>query len=379
MKNRIHILAASFLILFISCREVYKPAILSSSKTYIVVEGVLNVNGPTSITLSRTTALESTAFDGELNAQVSVEGKDNISRPLSAAGNGIYSSLNLGLTLNNEYRLRIRTSSGKEYLSDYVTARTTPAIDSITWRQEDRGLQLFVNTHDASNNTRYYRWDYAETWEVWSYYTAGWIYIKDSNRVRRILPQEDASVGWKYDSSKTILLGSSASLASDIIFRLPVNFIEAGSEKLGVRYSILVKQYALDKAGYAFYELMKKNTESIGTIFDPQPSEVKGNIHCISNPGELVIGYISASTVAEKRIFIANQDLVSWRYQQDCPIKEIINDPDSIRLAFQGGLMPWDVKYSVSRPGEVGFYMSSFGRCVDVTRKGASLIKPSYW
>ena len=379
MKNRKHIFTVVFLIVTVSCREVYKPAVISSPTAYMVIEGVLNVNGPTSITVSRTTGLDIRGFNGELNAQVSVEGKDNISKPLLSNGNGIYSSPNLNLTLNDEYRLRIRTVTGKEYLSEYVKARETPSIDSITWKQESEGLKLFVNTHDVTNNTRYYRWDYDETWEVWSYYVAGWLYIKDSNIVRRILPQEDASVGWTYEFSKNILLGSSASLAADIIFRSPVNFIATGDEKLAVRYSSLVKQYALDKPGYAFYELMKKNTESLGSIFDPQPSEIKGNIKCLDDPKEQVIGYISASTVTEKRIFISNQELASWRYRQDCPGREILNDPDSIRLAFQGSLLPWDVKYSISNPGEVGHYISSFARCIDVTRRGASLIKPSYW
>ena len=83
---------------------------------------------------------------------------------------GIYTSPNLNLVLNQEYRLRITTSNGKEYLSDYVIAKKTPLIDSLGFRQEDKGVQVYVNAHDDSNNTRYYRWDFDETWEIKSYY-----------------------------------------------------------------------------------------------------------------------------------------------------------------------------------------------------------------
>jgi hypothetical protein len=359
-----------FLVIIISCKEKYQPDINSSSSSYLVVEGVLNTGGPTTIRISRTTKLDNQEFIGEAGANVTVEGKDNTTRQLLSNGNGIYNSPDLGLSLGGEYRLRIQTN-GKEYLSGYVTARQTPVIDSINWRQEGDGLHLFVGTHDPSNNTRYYRWEYDETWEIRSYYGSTWKYIPDSNIVRSRFHNEKVFAGWKFDSFKSILLGSSASLQSDIIFRGPVNFIPSGDEKLSVRYSILIRQYALDKAGYAFYELMKKNTEELGTIFDAQPSEVKGNIHNVDDPDDHVIGYITASSVAEKRIFIANSDLVAWRFRQDCPTLKVLDNPDSLRAYFQGGYLP------ISFDGT--HYESSFGRCVDVTLRGATLIKPAYW
>jgi len=364
---------------FVSCKDPYEPKTLSSPDAYLVVEGLLNVNGPTTISLSRTNSLDSSGFTKETGAQVQVEGKDNMIRSLSPGAAGIYSSPDLNLVVNGEYRLRIHTAGGKEYLSDYVKALQTPAIDSISWKQEEKGLGIFASTHDPSADTRYYRWDFDETWEIWSYFTAGWLYIADSNIVRPKLPHEDASIGWKYAFSTDILLGSSASLASDVITRAPIQFINADDEKLSRRYSILVRQYAIDKAGYAFYQLMKKNTESLGTIFDAQPSEVKSNIQCISDPGEIVIGYLSAATTAEQRIFISNHELIAWNYQQNCVIWKVPNDPDSIRVYFdQGGLLPWDVEYTTT-PGLVDVYISSFGKCIDVTRRGASLVKPSYW
>jgi len=363
----------------LACRDPYEPKILSSPDAYLVVEGLLNVNGPTSISLSRTNSLDSTGFTKETGAQVLVEGKDNITRPLSPSSAGIYSSPDLNLVVNSEYRLRIHTAGGKEYLSEYVKARQTPAIDSINWKQDDEGVKIFVSTHDSSGNTRYYRWDFDETWEIWSYFTAGWVYIADSNIVRPKLPHEDASVGWKYAFSTDILLGSSASLLADVITSAPIHFINDGDEKLSRRYSILVRQYAIDKAGYGFYELMKKNTESLGTIFDAQPSELKSNIVCVSDPEETVVGYVSAATTAEHRIFISNQELVSWNYKQNCTIWKVPNNPDSIKVYFgQGGLLPWDAEYSTAA-GLVAVYVSSFGKCVDVTRRGASLIRPSYW
>src|SRR5690606_35363898 len=109
-----------------------------------------------------------------------------------------------------------------------------------------------------------------------SYYFSEFIYENDLVRPR-VFPNEDVSVCWKYANSSTILLGSSAKLQSAVISEKPLTTIPAGHEKLAKRYSILVKQYAIDKKAYEFYSLMKKNTESLGSIFDPQPSEIRGN------------------------------------------------------------------------------------------------------
>ncbi|HEX8377054.1 MAG TPA: DUF4249 family protein [Pedobacter sp.] len=65
-----------------------------------------------------------------------------------------------------------------------------------------------------------------------------------------------------------------------------------------------VKQYGITKEGFNFLAKMKENTEQVGGIFDPQPTELKGNIFCMTNPCEKVIGFMHAGRISEKRIFI---------------------------------------------------------------------------
>ena len=362
-----------------SCRDPYNPGLDSSSESYLVIEGVLNAgNGSTSLFLSRTFKLDDTAvLRTERNAMVTVEGKDNTTRQLAMTGDGIYTAPNLNLVLNQEYRLRIVTTAGKEYLSDYVVARQTPPIDDITFHQNDKGVQIHVTTHDNANSTRYYLWSYDETWEIRTYYYSKYRYINDT-----VLPRtqaEDVYTCWKYGSSNEILIGSSAAYETDTIPEAPVRFIGNGDERLAVRYSILVKQTGLDKKGYEFYELMKKNTESIGTIFDPQPSQVKGNIHSVSDPNEQVIGNIAATTVEEKRIFIEATDLDRWKFNQYCSSYDIVNNLDSIKFAYATGLSIYDAIFSRTQPNVIDKYQFSFAPCVDCTKRGGDLSRPPYW
>jgi hypothetical protein len=363
-----------------SCKDSYRPDLKSTDTNFLVVEAVLNPGaGGASVMLSRTTKIDSAGYKPELNAIVTVEGRDNTTRSMPSVAPGWYNSPNLNLVIGNEYRLRIRTSNGKEYLSAYVKAKITPPIDSIGWKRNDEGVQLYVDAHDATNNTRYYRWDYDETWEIRSFYYSGYIYVSSNNTVRDRTITEDVSRCWKYGASTSIAVGTSERLQADIISQAPLNFIANNDEKLCVRYSVLLRQYALDKEGYKFFELMKRNTENLGSIFDAQPSEIRGNVQCVTDPQELVIGYVSASTIVQKRMFIDNIDLPGWRLIEYCPEINVANHPDSIRAAFSSGsLSPYSAVYSPVS-GFLVAYKSSSAPCVDCLTRRAFNVRPSYW
>jgi hypothetical protein len=357
----------------VSCRQRYDPPVISSGNTFLVVEANLNPQGLTSILLTKSVPLgRGTAIRPEQNAQVTVEGKDNSIRPLSSIGNGRYNNANLGLTIGADYRLHIKTSDGKEYLSDYVKAKKTPVIDSIGYELESLGLRVQAHTHDVTKQTRYYRWDWDETWEIHSTFPSNLIYDPVIKNIRnRIFPDEDVSVCWKYESSSSIILANSTRLQDDIIYKAPVQFIPNGSEKLAVRYSILLRQYALDKEAYNFYELMRKNTEDIGNIFSPQPSEIRGNIKNVTDGREYVLGYVTASTVEEQRKFIQ----IPWHFFMSCNITRVPDIPDSVKFFFGPGgpLIP----FSYDNPPP--YYSGSEPQCVDCTKRSGNLKKPSYW
>lgn len=366
-----------FVVVIFSCRDPYLPPVVSSSVTYMVVEGNLNAGaGATSIRITRSGKLDgSINIEPEQNAQVTVDGADNSVRPLASSPNGYYTSAGLNLTIGTEYRVRIKTNNGREYLSEYVKAVQTPPIDSIGWTRDDDGAICYVNTHDPAGKTTYYRWEYDDTWQIVTYYGAKYIYL-GGTAVRLRTADEQVSVCWKYGTSTRIILGSSERLQSDVIHEAPLIFYANGDEKLAVRYSVLLRQYALDKKGYEFYELVRKNTESIGSIFDPQPSEITGNITCLTDPKERVIGYVTASTVSEKRAFVTSGQLGGWMFEEVCPAIPVIH-PDSTEYYFAGGYgVPID---AVISGNDTTHFISTPASCGDCTFRGGSLVRPSYW
>jgi Domain of unknown function (DUF4249) len=376
------------ILLAAGCKERYDSPVHSPVTGYLVIDGVINSGpGTASLTLSRTTKFNNRDIVYETGAAVTIQGQDSSTRTLGEQGPGVYTGDNLIFDNNVKYRLRITVSGGEEYISDFVAVKNDPPIDSVSWKLENGGVQLYINTHDPLNNTRYYQWVYDETWEFHSAFLSYLKYKITPNSIKgdqysvvyrdstTFSYDPDIVTCWQFNTPTDLFLGSTAKLSQDIV-QLPLAFIPQASIKLGVLYSLHVKQYSWPEAGYEFLENMKKNTESTGTIFDPQPSELKGNIRSVTNANEPVIGYFNICPVQEKRIFINNSDVPGWGYKSDCIASIIENNNDSI-VKKALGLYPAGVDTQGPFGGILTFTASA-PECVDCTLSGTNR-KPAYW
>jgi hypothetical protein len=352
---------------------------------YLVVEGnINNGNSATTIVLSRTNSLKESDRIYEEGAKVEIEGSDNNSFNLPETLSGYYSISNLSLDVNKTYRLHITTNAGKEYLSAFVLVKPTPVIDSVSWTRETGGVRFYINSHDDAAKTRYYLWNYEETWEFHSPYLSVLDFNdKDPNNpfIRYIDSStfsavKDIQVCWSSRNSTSLLLGSTAKLLEDKVY-LPINFIPNGVKELSYLYSINVNQFALSKEAYEYLEKMKKNTESTGSIFDPQPSALRGNIYSLNDENEMVIGYVNASSVQQKRLFVRSYELNGWNYNPGCSEYEFENKPDSVKKAYDLGYYPTDIAKS-NLSTIISFHVTSNKACFDCTLTGTN-VKPSFW
>jgi hypothetical protein len=235
------------------------------------------------------------------------------------------------------------------------------------------------------DNTHYYEWNYTETWEFHSPFLPNLAYDTLPPYSRAMPPNIivipalinfSIYTCWQTVSSTDLIIGSSIGLYRDLIYDLPLEFIPPASQKLGVEYSILVNQYALTAGAYQFLQEMKTNTEETGSIFDPQPSELNGNIHSLTNPAETVIGYVSISSAQSQRIFISNAEIPGWDYRSPCEL-DTVELPTSALNADASGLIPVMALRGGSAQGVTSF-TATLKYCVDCTLTGTNQ-KPSFW
>jgi len=306
------------------CKKPYNPPVITSTNSYLVVEGVINSGGDsTTIKLSKTVNLNAQTTVNPLpGATVVVENDQNATWPLAGDGAGNYTSPGLNLSAGGNYRIHISTPDGKQYISDYQPIKPTPPIDSIGYTTDSKGVNLYVNAHDPANNTHYYLWEYNEGWIFHAQYDSN--FIADESTGTIIPRQSSQQIYYCYgtDVSSHILLTSTAKLSQDIVYQSPLVSIPYNSEKLEVNYLIYLKQYALAPDAYNFYLNLQKNTEQLGSIFDAEPSELQGNIHNMNNAAEPVIGWISVTNVQVKKFYMPGGQLVPAgtvvNYPADC-------------------------------------------------------------
>ncbi len=390
MKGRDILLLFIISFIGLKCAKPYNPSVVAGNNNYLVVEGNINTGtDSTTIYLSRTTNIASGITSlPELNATVTIQDNQNGSYNLHSNGDGNYTSALLTLDPSRMYRLNVTTADGKTYLSDYVPAKVSPNIDSVGFKAQSTGVQIYVNTHDPINATHYYRWDYTETWQFHSMYASE--YVTNGTEIVPRQPSQQIYQCWTNDLSNDIELASSAKLSQDVIYQSPLTFIPSTSEKIGIRYSILVKQYAMTTDGYNYYSLLKQNTEQLGSIFDAQPSTLTGNIHCTTSPTIPVIGYVTAGTVAQKRIYINYAQLPNYRtvYPYNCeqdtayfmdprfPANPPINTVAVWLIPRNSASVPTIALTTMQ--GTVIGYLFSDHDCVDCSVRGTTT-PPSFW
>ncbi len=367
------ILAGFVIALTSRCLDPYNAPASQHDIRNLVVDGFLNgSNGTCSIQLSRTVSLEKQlAPPAETGATVWLEDEQGAAYGLHEPTSGIYTASNLPFTSGSKVKLRISTKEKVEYQSNELLVLKTPPIDSITWGMERTGVPIYVSTHHNQDESRYYYWKYTETWS----YTAGYRTSVKLDKNLNIVPlTESIFQCWNTKASSEVVIASSSTLEDNtgIISRFPVVIVPWESTKLQFRYSVQVEQHAITKETYDYLELLKRNTENLGTLFDPLPSHPIGNIRCLTRPEEIVQGNFTASTVQQRRIYINNSELdrpegvISVTGYEGCALFEIRMRSDWEHL------VPVSVGLNEPVQGTPSF-------CVDCRLNGGSNIQPDFW
>jgi hypothetical protein len=239
-------------------------------------------------------------------------------------------------------------------------------------------VNIYANAHDVTNNTRYYRWDYVETWQHQSVMQTYW--GLNNGLEYPIDPSESTFNCWTTGYSNTIILASSITLGSDVISHALVTGFAKNDPKMDIRYSMLISQYPLDLDAYKYWLTVQKNSQSLGGLFDVQPSQINGNFHCISIPTNTALGYISACSVQELRKFIDNRSLPGWKSNPgfECPIKDIPTDPNNFAI-WNYPDTAYQLWYFVSNFPASPIMKITYKNCLDCRIQGGTNIKPPFW
>ena len=283
-----------------------------------------------------------------------------------------------GLPLDAKYRLCVSIPGRGEYMSSFSPVIVTPPIDSITWSVSPDSLQAFleVTTHDNRQQPGYYRWFYRENWDNSPDIIPNIRYNHNLNLMERYTEEQKQMMqhclGESYSSG--ILVASTEKLDKNHLNKQRIMEISSQDKRVKGLYCITVIQTAMDKQGYAYWESIRKNTTGMGGLFDPQPSEINGNITSLANPDETVIGYINVCTASVGRRFI------DWEktdiYDRKGCMNMVMYPEAEWRILYENGKVP--VYYGMTESGfeDMGIAAWVDKKCVET---GDCFVAPPFW
>jgi len=313
--NLKHIVLLLLLVtIFSSCTETY-PLLTNTYEEAIVVEATLtNELKNQEIKISKTARFEDDGVQTEKDAIVIL--KDNLDNEyIFNEKSGIYISQTVFQILpNREYTLEIKTTDGKVYQSSPETLTTVTPIESIvptitTNKDNEIGVQINVNSYDPTNTSKYYRYEYEETYKI---VAPRWSSLKITatglESVELTPNTTNTRICYLTKNSTDIILLNTNDQIDDKV-NLPIRFINQNNYIIGERYSILVKQYVENLEAYNFHKVMRDISSSSSVLSPKQPGIITGNIRCISDSNTKVIGYFDVASISSQRIFFNYNDL----------------------------------------------------------------------
>jgi hypothetical protein len=372
LKMKIITIITVFIVLMTaSCISQFTPEIVSQNR-YLTVNGlVTDQNSRYSVKLGISKPLNITSQEEPAkNALVTVLDDLGNSYIFQEKSPGYYVSDSTILTgqPGRSYTLNI-SYNDKDYTSGPCLLRETPPIDTIWYEVLDREInasgetekyvRIALNSFDPGTENHYFRWTYDETWEI---------HLPFNN-----LPYEK-SVCWMNEESKNIVVANTEALSEDRITDLTLTTFNNATDRGQYKYSILTKQYAISREEYEYWNNVKTMSENSGGLYDVTPLSITGNIECLTDPEEIVLGFFSVSGQTRKRIFLKSPLIVPDIYKDKC-VEDVV--PANPRLPGLG-VYVFILNIFENEFGSLLWEITSNIACTDCAYF-ASNVRPDYW
>lgn len=355
-------------------------------KQELVIEGSILPNSESVFYVTRTIPLNSTQErDNIVNAEIAIVGQNGYeSETAEFIEDAKYIIKTEKLSNNTLYAVRVIVD-GETYQSSFQSLLDSPDIDSISWKEQQESISIHVSTHNDNKVTRCYMWTYEEDWEFHAE-----IDITDGSNQPFIFnsemyPMKDNKnlyyYCWGHQNSSMFYIYNTEDLKENTVKEKELLDIKMNDIRISYIYSILVKQWSITSEAYEYYRLMKLYTEESNGIFTPMPSDVRGNLTCISNPQNSVRGFITASNVKEKRLFVYSSDFkLNHSEYENCEWQ--FPDKDNPQWKQNWESLIDNMGYvALSESTELDENSILFSKeCADCRKtKGASKQRPDFW
>ncbi|MBI9054831.1 MAG: DUF4249 domain-containing protein [Bacteroidales bacterium] len=365
-------------ILSSGCKEEFQLSHTDTSSLFVVEGFITNESGPYTIKISKSSHVDDPQIYPITNCNITIYDNTGFYEQLTEQEPGIYITDQILGKVGNSYKISITTPDDKEYVSEFQKMIEPGEIDSIyaeiEYHESDGssfqnpGYQFYINTKQSDISESYFLWTLNETYEYTVDFTVFDVTQVDDRNEEFIRDYTPLYRCWKTNDIKQIYTAETASLTNPLISNKALHFVNTNTKKLTHRYSLLVKQYTIDKTSYTFWKGIEDQLSGENFLFLTQPYNIKGGIVNVNDSTEIVLGHFTVASVNEKRIFVDRPE-VSFSYEI-CWV--ILPKNDWGNAADEYGLV-YLVKTHNDLVGSIKPH------CLDCRFDGGEIKKPDYW
>lgn len=201
-------------------------------------------------------------------------------------------------TIGYSYKLEVTLPSGDKYSTKPERMNDVAPILNLSYEfknivanNQTDAYQVYLDTKDPGEQQNFYRWS-AYGYSRWE---------STGALCSAFGPTICFQYCWVPTDYPQVLLYSDASINGNFIKKVPV-FLSP-IRAIGNHF-IEVTQYSLSKDAYTFWSLYEEQRKRVGTIFDPQPAPIEGNLINETDPTDIALGYFSVSAISKKKLMI---------------------------------------------------------------------------
>lgn len=295
----------------------------------MVVEGILtNGEGPFTVRLSTSRSFNAQSGSSRPAVQgavVIITDDQGTEVLLQEVRPGLYQTDPLGLSgvPGRIYTLLITTEEGRNYASIPQQMPLPVAIERLRVEQDVElqevnsgrleqvaGIRAYIEAQDPARQDNYYIWNWRGTYEA-----------RTHPELATPIPKNCCGVCWLTESSQEINVFEDSFADGSNIADRELGFIEINSRKLTNKYLLQAEQLTITKEGFEFWSGVRDQLGNVGSIFDPAPAILRGNVVNPADPNEQVLGFFTVAAKTE-----AQFELLGGAYQLDAPTLLPVND-----------------------------------------------------
>lgn len=299
-----------FLFAFTSCVK-QVDVTLRNEKPILVIEGAITTDSvPYTVKLSYSGsykfALDIPDQYIEKEAKVSITNEQGQSTNLEHKGAGVYETTDPNYIgkVGNDYQLIIELNDGRKYISKPEKIKETPSISDIGVKffldnnlNYPASMHVYIDTKDPAGEENYYKWNFY-SWTL---------------RQTLGIPCGFGCTNFEYCYQKITdqqvrIFSDAYSNGNDIKYR------EVGKSYIytyGSDY-IDISQLSLTREAYQFWQRYEEQEERTGSILDPLPASIKGNVYNAADSTDFALGYFFASSVTHRRAVLVPLSITSF-------------------------------------------------------------------